>query len=213
LKVLLVDDHPLFMEGLQNLLGAMGIEVVGAAKNGLEAFEKAGTLRPEVILMDVLMPGCNGLEATRLIKAKFPDIRIVMLTASEADEDLFEAVKSGASGYLLKNLNAEELFSMLEALKQGEAPLSPGLAARVLKEFNRGEILGKKQEENQMLTERQMEVLSLVAQGKTYKEVAESLYVTERTVKYHMGKILEKLHMRNRAQVIAYASHMGLVDM
>lgn len=102
---------------------------------------------------------------------------------------------------------------MLEALKQGEAPLSPGLAARVLKEFNRGEILGKKQEENQMLTERQMEVLSLVAHGKTYKEVAESLYVTERTVKYHMGKILEKLHMRNRAQVIAYASHMGLVDM
>ena len=213
MKVLLVDDHPLFMEGLQNLLGAMGIEVVGAAKNGLEAFEKAGTLRPEVILMDVRMPGCNGLEATRLIKAKFPEIRIVMLTASEADEDLFEAVKSGASGYLLKNLNAEELFSMLEALEQGEAPLSPGLAARVLKEFNRGEILGKEQEEDQILTERQMEVLSLVAQGKTYKEVAESLYVTERTVKYHMGKILEKLHMRNRAQVIAYASHMGLVDM
>jgi len=213
LKVLLVDDHPLFMEGLQNLLGAMGIEVVGAAKNGLEAFEKAGTLRPDVILMDVRMPGCNGLEATRLIKAKFPDIRIVMLTASEADEDLFEAVKSGASGYLLKNLNAGELFGMLEALKQGEAPLSPGLAARVLKEFNRGEILGKEQEEDQILTERQMEVLSLVAQGKTYKEVAESLYVTERTVKYHMGKILEKLHMRNRAQVIAYASHMGLVDM
>jgi len=210
---LLVDDHPLFMEGLQNLLGAMGIEVVGAAKNGLEAFEKAGTLRPDVILMDVRMPGCNGLEATRLIKAKFPDIRIVMLTASEADEDLFEAVKSGASGYLLKNLNAGELFGMLEALKQGEAPLSPGLAARVLKEFNRGEILGKEQEEDQILTERQMEVLSLVAQGKTYKEVAESLYVTERTVKYHMGKILEKLHMRNRAQVIAYASHMGLVDM
>lgn len=213
MKVLLVDDHPLFMEGLQNLLGAMGIEVVGAAKNGLEAFEKAGTLRPDVILMDVRMPGCNGLEATRLIKAKFPDIRIVMLTASEADEDLFEAVKSGASGYLLKNLNAGELFGMLEALKQGEAPLSPGLAARVLKEFNRGEILGKEQEEDQILTERQMEVLSLVAQGKTYKEVAESLYVTERTVKYHMGKILEKLHMRNRAQVIAYASHMGLVDM
>ena len=213
MKVLLVDDHPLFMEGLQNLLGAKGVQVVGAAKNGLEAFEKAGTLRPDVILMDVLMPGCNGLAATRLIKAKFPDIRIVMLTASEADEDLFEAVKSGASGYLLKNLNAGELFGMLEALKQGEAPLSPGLAARVLKEFNRGEILGKEQEEDQILTERQMEVLSLVAQGKTYKEVAESLYVTERTVKYHMGKILEKLHMRNRAQVIAYASHMGLVDM
>jgi len=212
LKVLLVDDHPLFLEGLQNLMSARGIEVVGTAANGLEALKKAGALEPDVILMDVLMPCCNGLAATRLIKAEFPDIKIVMLTTSEADDDLFEAVKSGASGYLLKNLNAEELFSMLEALKRGEAPLSSGLAAKVLKEFDSEVVLGKEEEANEILNQRQMEVLSLVAQGKTYKEVAESLYVTERTVKYHMGKIIEKLHMKNRAQVIAYASHRGLVD-
>lgn len=213
MKVLLADDHPLFLEGLCNLMEARGIEVVGTARNGLEALEKAGTLRPDAILMDVQMPVCNGLEATRLIKAQFPYIKIVMLTASEADDDLFEAVKSGASGYLLKNLNAEKLFGMLEAFKQGEAPLSPGLAAKVLKEFNSKDVLGKEEEGNEILTQRQMEVLGLVAQGKTYKEVAESLYVTERTVKYHMGKILEKLHMKNRAQVIAYASHVGLVDL
>ncbi|HBV99465.1 MAG: chemotaxis protein CheY [Peptococcaceae bacterium BICA1-7] len=212
MKVLLVDDHPLFLEGLQNLMSARGIEVVGTAANGLEALKKAGALEPDVILMDVLMPCCNGLAATRLIKAEFPDIKIVMLTTSEADDDLFEAVKSGASGYLLKNLNAEELFSMLEALKRGEAPLSSGLAAKVLKEFDSEVVLGKEEEANEILNQRQMEVLSLVAQGKTYKEVAESLYVTERTVKYHMGKIIEKLHMKNRAQVIAYASHRGLVD-
>jgi len=212
LKVLLVDDHPLFIEGLQNLLSARGIEVVGTAANGLEALKKAGALQPDVILMDVLMPGCNGLAATRLIKAEFPYIKIVMLTASEADDDLFEAVKSGASGYLLKNLNAEELFNMLEALNRGEVPLSPGLAVRVLKEF-KSEVLSNEEEEDHMLTQRQMEVLNLVARGQTYKEVAERLYVTERTVKYHMGTILEKLHLKNRAHVIAYASQMGLIDM
>ncbi|MFZ5643678.1 MAG: response regulator [Bacillota bacterium] len=212
MKVLLVDDHPLFLEGLQNLMSARGIEVVGTAKNGLEAFEKAGALQPDVILMDVLMPGCSGLKATRLIKAKYPAIKIVMLTVSEADEDLFEAVKSGASGYLLKSLKAAELFDMLEALSRGETPLSPGLAAKVLKEFNNEGAPGKEEEENEILTQRQVEVLSLVAQGITYKEIAESLYVTERTVKYHMGKILEKLHLKNRVQVIAYASHRGLID-
>lgn len=212
MKILLVDDHPLFLEGLQNLLISRGVEVVGTAGNGPDALKKAAALQPDVILMDVFMPGCSGLEATRLIKAKFPDIKIVMLTASEADEDLFEAVKSGASGYLLKSLNADELFELLEALRQGEAPLSPGLAAKVLREFNGEEALGEEEEGNEVLTQRQMEVLSLVARGKTYKEVAESLFVTERTVKYHMGKILEKLHLKNRAQVIAYASHRGLVE-
>ncbi len=212
MKVLLVDDHPLFLEGLQNLMnGRRGIEVVGTARNGFEAFQQAKTLGPDVILMDVLMPGCNGLAATRLIKAELPEVKIVMLTVSEANEDLFEAVKSGASGYLLKNLNAQELFDMLEALDQGEVPLSPGLAGRLLKEFNGKEFLTKKAEADEILTHRQMEVLVLVAQGQTYKEVAGELYVTERTVKYHMGEILRKLHVKNRAQVIAYANQKGLL--
>jgi len=136
-KILLVDDHPLFREGLQNLLSAHGIEVLGTADDGLEALEKARALRPDVILMDVQMPRCDGLAATRLIKAEMPDVKIVMLTVSEEDEDLFEAIKSGASGYLVKSLDADRFFQLLAGLERGEAPLSPGLAARILEEFAR----------------------------------------------------------------------------
>jgi DNA-binding NarL/FixJ family response regulator len=214
-KVLLVDDHPLFLEGLQNLLTAHGIEVVGTASDGLEALEKARPLRPDVILMDVQMPRCDGLAATRLIKAEMPAVKIVMLTVSEEDEDLFEAIKSGASGYLLKSLDADKFFQLLSGLEQGEAPLSPGLAARILDEFARqgknppagSETCGRVQG----LTPRQVEVLTLVAQGMTYKEVGKALCLSERSIKYHMGQILERLHLENRAQVIAYAARMGLV--
>ena len=119
MRIMLVDDHPLFLEGLQNLMQTQDIQVVGTARDGMEAVQKAETLQPDIILMDVVMPRCNGLTATRIIKAKFPDIKIVMLTSSESDQDLFEAVKSGACGYLLKNLNATELFNMLKSLQQG----------------------------------------------------------------------------------------------
>jgi two-component system NarL family response regulator len=213
-KVLLVDDHPLFLEGLQNLLAARGIEVVGTASDGLEALEKVRALRPDVILMDVQMPRCDGLVATRLIKAEMPTVKIVMLTVSEEDEDLFEAIKSGASGYLLKSLDADKFFKLLSGLEQGEAPLSPGLAGKVLEEFARSAALaGPAAEAGKVaeLTPGQMEVLTLVAQGMTYKDVGETLCLSERTVKYHMGEILERLHLENRAQVIAYAARMGLV--
>jgi two-component system NarL family response regulator len=213
MKVLLVDDHPLFLEGLQNLLATRGIEVVGTANDGLEALEKARALRPEVILMDIQMPRCDGLAATRLIKAEMPEVKIVMLTVSEEDEDLFEAIKSGASGYLLKSLDAGKFFDLLSGLRRGEAPLSPGLAAKILDEFARhppagSETCGRGQE----LTSRQMEVLTLVAQGMTYKEVGAALHLSERTIKYHMGEILNRLHLENRAQVIAYAARMGLIS-
>lgn len=212
MRILLVDDHPLFREGLNNLLAAHRIEVVGTASDGLEALEKARALRPDVILMDVQMPRCDGLAATRLIKAEMPEVKIVMLTVSEEDEDLFEAIKSGASGYLLKSLDADQFLELLSELERGEAPLSPGLAARILEEFARQpradpETFGRVQE----LTRRQMTVLTLVAQGMTYKEVGEALCLSERTVKYHMGEILERLHLESRAQVIAYAARMGLV--
>jgi len=211
-KVLLVDDHALFMEGLQGLLQTRGIEVAGTAGNGLDAVEKARLLKPDVILMDIAMPGLSGLEAIRPIKADLPAVKIVMLTSFDDDENLFEAVKRGASGYLLKNLKAEELFLMLEALEQGDAPLAPGLAARLLEEFARQ--AGRKEAEQApdkekvpptALSERQTEVLNLVAQGMTYKEVGGALAISERTVKYHMERILELLHLKNRAQVIAYA--------
>ena len=211
MRIMLVDDHPLFLEGLQNLMQTQDIQVVGTACDGMEAVQKAETLQPDIILMDVVMPRCNGLTATRIIKAKFPDIKIVMLTSSESDQDLFEAVKSGACGYLLKNLNATELFNMLKSLQQGETPWSPGLAERILKEFENQEITDSDPGESSQLTERQMEVLKLVAQGMVYKEIGDRLGLSERTIKYHMAKIMEKLHLENRTQVIALASQLGMI--
>ena len=216
-KLMLVDDHFLFLEGLQYLLETNGIEVAGTAKNGREALVKARILKPDIILMDIKMPECSGLDALKLIKAEMPEVKVVMLTTSEEGDDLFDAVKYGASGYLLKNTNANELINMLSDIEKGEASLSPELAARLLKEFSSSStdkpsqnISGDNRNEN--LTKRQLEVLEMVAKGITYKDVGEKLGLTERTVKYHMGKILELLHLENRSQVIAYAARMGLVQ-
>ncbi len=215
MRVLLVDDQPLFLEGLQNLLSARGLKVVGTAGDGLEALTMARTLRPDVVLMDIQMPRCNGLEAARAIKAEMPEVKIVMLTVCAEDKDLFEAIRSGASGYLLKSLDAGELCRLLSGLAEGEPPLSRGLTARILAEVARKAdpvapegwcepaALGP-------LTMRQADVLALVAQGLTYKEIGAELCLTERTVKYHMGRILEKLNLRNRMQAILYARQSGL---
>jgi two-component system NarL family response regulator len=215
MRILLVDDHPLFLDGLKNLLTARGVRVIGTAHNGLEALEKARSLRPEVILMDIQMPVCDGLCATRLITAELPEIKIVMLTMSADDEDLFEAIKSGAYGYLLKTQDTEEFFKQLIELERGEVPLSPGLAARILRQFGRQQpaAIGQEQEpvEREFLTSRELEVLTLVAQGLTYKEVGAKLSLSERTIKYHMGEIIARLHLENRLQVIEYARRSGLV--
>ncbi|MDL1975223.1 MAG: response regulator transcription factor [Deltaproteobacteria bacterium] len=169
MRVLIVDDHPLFLDGLKTLLNVRGIEVVGTARDGLEALEKARALKPDVILMDIRMPRLNGLAATRLIKTKQPKVKIVMLTMSENDEHLFEAIKSGACGYLLKAEETDKFFELLSGLMRGEAPLSPGLANRVLKEFaHQGGIIGSVEravEKVGGLTPRQVEVLTLVSQG------------------------------------------------
>jgi len=214
MKVLLVDDHPLFLDGLKTLLTTRGIDVVGTASDGLEALEKARALLPDVILMDIQMPRLNGLLATRLIKTKQPNVKIVMLTMSENDEHLFEAIKSGACGYLLKAEETDKFFELLSGLMRGEAPLSPGLANRVLKEFaHQGGISGSVEravEKVEGLTPRQVEVLTLVSQGLAYKEVGAKLFLSERTIKYHMGEIIERLHLENRRQVIEYARRMNL---
>ncbi len=218
MRVMLVDDHPLFLEGLQYLLESHGIEVAGTAGNGSQALEKARLLKPDTILMDIEMPGCSGLEAIVLIKEEMPEVKIVMLTSFDDDENLFEAIRRGASGYLLKNLNAQQLFDLLHRLEKGDAPLSPGLAARVLAEFacQAGKSRSDKssdrmkemprQENGSELTERQTEVLNLVAQGRSYKEIGVVLNLSERTIKYHMERILELLHLENRAQLITYAA-------
>jgi two-component system NarL family response regulator len=210
MKVLLADDHPLFLAGLEDLLEANGYEVQGAAHDGLEAVEKARALHPEVLLMDIRMPRLDGLAALRVIKAELPEIQVIMLTISEADDDLFEAIKSGASGYLLKSQSAEELLALMRGVERGEAAFSPGLAARILQEFGRQASALEERHRTAALSEREREVLTLVAQGLKYKEVAAKLFLSERTIKYHMGQILERLHLKNRAQVVEYARRTGL---
>lgn len=228
MKLLLADDHGLFLEGLHNLLTAGGYAVVGAASDGLEALEQARRLHPDLILMDIRMPVCDGLKATRLIKTELPEIQIVMLTTSAEDADLFEALKSGAVGYLLKNLKPNELFDYLAGLERGEAPLSPELAGRLMQAFSRQsselDALRDPQKASQSapttptpmagnseLTAQQHRILEMVANGLSYKEIGAALHVSENTVKYHMREVLQRLHAKNRAQVVAYALQTGLV--
>jgi DNA-binding NarL/FixJ family response regulator len=206
-RVLLADDHPLVRNGVASLLAARHYQVVGQAGNGFEAVRLADELRPDLILMDVRMPGMGGLAATRLIQAQHPEIRIVILTVSEDDADLFEAIKSGAAGYLPKSLEADEFFALLEAVLRGETGLTPALANKILREFARPAAAAPEPDE---LTAREQEVLRLVAEGATNAEVAEKLVVSENTVKFHMKNILQKLHARNRAEVIAFAHRSGL---
>ena len=212
MRVVLADDHALFRDGLRSLLEARGLEVAGEADDGREAVELATRLRPDVLLMDLSMPNMGGLDATRALTAQAPDVKIVILTASEDDADLFEAIKSGAQGYLFKNLKAEELLDMLEAVGRGEPGLTPALARKVLAEFARPSP-GRQIKAPDELTEREREVLDLLVQGITSnRELAARLVVTENTVKYHLRNILDKLHVQNRAQVVAHAIRHGLVD-
>ena len=213
MRVLLVDDHPLFLDGLRNLLAAHGLAVAGTARDGLEALEQARALRPDLVLMDIHMPRLNGLAALRIIKAELPQTRVVMLSMSAADDELFEAIAAGASGYLLKTQDTDEVLALLREVARGEAALSPGLAARVLGEFRRragaAPALGGKPPEER-LSARETQVLALVAQGLTYKEVGARLCLSERTIKYHMGEVVARLQVENRAQAIELARSSGL---
>ena len=224
MKIMLVDDHLLFMEGLQYLLETNKLQVIGKARNGREAQTKARILKPDIILMDIRMPECNGIEAVKNIKAEMPNIKIIMLTTSEEDEDLFDAIKYGASGYLLKNTDGNKLIDILYNIDSDELPLSPGLAARLLMELspnskngsnNKLSALPKKSSDEGAegaLSDRQIEILQIVSEGKTYKEVGERLGITERTVKYHMSRIMELLQTENRAQAISYAYQNGYME-
>jgi DNA-binding NarL/FixJ family response regulator len=214
LRILLVDDHVLFRKGIASLLtGREDITIVGEASDGDEAVILAEQTLPDVILMDVNMPRQNGIETVKIVKRELPHIQIVMLTVSDDDNDLFEAIKSGAKGYLLKNLEPQELYTMLDRLRQGEAPISGAMAAKILREFRQPDHNQSKQAEAvDELTAREVEVLEQVVTGASNKEIADILHITENTVKIHLRNILEKLHVQNRIQAAVYAVRQGLVD-
>ncbi|MBI3913396.1 MAG: response regulator transcription factor [Chloroflexi bacterium] len=212
IRVLLADDHPLFREGVAALLRARGFEVVGEANDGIEVLEKARALMPDLILMDVHMPRMDGLAATRVLATELPQTRIVMLTVSEEDADLFEAIKSGAHGYLLKNTDSASFFSLLNGVNKDEPPISRQLAGKILKEFARKMANGNGGKTNgDILSEREKQVLRFVSEGLINRDIAARLSLSENTIKYHLKNILQKLHLRNRTQAVAYAMQSGLL--
>lgn len=212
IRVLLVDDHALLRRGVRSILETdERIAVVGEATNGREGVERAQELMPDVIMMDINMPFCGGLEATRQIKAMMPYVKILMLTVSETEQDLFEAVKTGAQGYLLKNVDPEQLIEGVCKVARGEAVIPGALATKIIAEFG-----SSKQEEATVpgidcLTHRELEVLGCLSTGASNKEIAARLFISEHTVRNHIQNILGKLHLGNRVQAAAYAVREGIV--
>ncbi|MCC7164855.1 MAG: response regulator transcription factor [Anaerolineae bacterium] len=212
LRIVLADDHPLFRDGVASLLRARGYEIVGEAGNGREALDVIRRTQPDLVLMDIHMPELDGLTATRVLASELPNVRVVILTISDDDDDVFEAIKSGAQGYLLKNTDTHSFFDLIESAARGETPLSGRLASRILREFaKRMNTEGTEHAAEDALSEREKEVLTLAAEGLTNREIAARINLSENTVKYHFKNILEKLHLRNRAQAVVYAAQSGLL--
>ena len=212
MRVLLADDHALFRAGIASLLGLWGLEVVGQAATGEEAVELARRLHPDLVLMDITMPGCGGLEATRVIKTELPETRVIVVTVSADDDDLFEAIKSGAEGYLLKATSEEELSRALTKIAAGQPAFSADLAERILEEYARVVRDGPTKDDADDLSARERDVLVLVAGGATNREIAAKLFISQNTVEFHMRNILAKLHAANRTQAAAHAIRAGLVE-
>jgi DNA-binding NarL/FixJ family response regulator len=210
IRVLLADDHALFRKGLASLLRpADGFIVVGEAQDGREAVVKAQALAPDVVLMDVYMPVMDGLEATRRIRAAIPSVRVIVLTVSEDDHNLFDALRAGAQGYLLKSLEPEELFRTLRGVVQGEAFVTPSMAAKILQELTRHP-QAPPEVPSAGLSPRERQVLDLLTRGLVNKDLAQALAISENTVKNHLKSIMEKLHVENRVQAAAYALREAL---
>jgi DNA-binding NarL/FixJ family response regulator len=216
IRVVICDDHALFRRGLAMVLeGEPGIAVVGEAEDGEAAVAAAEELAPDVILMDVRMPKLSGIEATKAIAERAPSTRILMLTVSDEEEDLYEAVKAGAAGYLLKEISIEEVAGAIRSVVSGQSLITPSMASKLLAEFTN---LSKRAEAKQAvpvprLTSRELEVLKLVAQGMSNKEIAADLYISENTVKNHVRNILEKLHLHSRMEAVVYAVREKILDL
>ncbi len=213
IRVLICDDHALFRRGLVMVLESEdGIEVVAEAEDGEDAVAKAAEAAPDVILMDVRMPKMSGIDATRAIAEVVPTAKILMLTVSDDEEDLYEAVKAGATGYLLKEISIEEVANAIRAVMSGQSLISPSMASKLLSEFNN---LAKQAQQKVMaprLTDRELQVLKLVAKGLSNREVAEELFISENTVKNHVRNILEKLQLHSRMEAVMYAVRERLLD-
>lgn len=212
IRVLLVDDHALFRKGLAGLLEKKeDFKVVGEAQDGAEAVEKAQQLKPDVVLMDISMPGMDGIAATQKIRRDVPSSKVVMLTILEEDKKLFDAIKAGAHGYLIKNVGPHTLFETLRGVVHGEAAISRVTAGKILSEFAVRAHEGVKASDEEQLGAREREVLQLLSKGLTNKEIGSALNIAENTVKNHIKSILEKLHLANRVQAATYALEKKLV--
>jgi DNA-binding NarL/FixJ family response regulator len=211
-KVLIADDHKLFRQGLKSLIKTRSdlVEVVGEAETGREVLDLAGELNPDIILMDIYMPEGDGLQALEEVGIQYPDIKTIILTSSESDEHLFRAVQLGAVGYLLKDLDASQLFDLIEGVQRGEAAITREMAFRLLKGIAEKSANPDRGEE--ALSERELAVLRLVAVGKRNAEIAEALVISVNTVKTHIRSILEKLQLENRTQAANYAMTHGIVS-
>ncbi|HUJ65742.1 MAG TPA: response regulator transcription factor [Acidimicrobiales bacterium] len=214
-RVLIADDQALFRRGLFAVLSSeQGIEVVAEAEDGEEALAKAVELVPDVVLLDVRMPRMDGIEAARRIKEAVPSTKLLMLTVSDEEDDLYDAIKAGANGYLLKEVSVEEVAGAIHAVARGQSLISPPMASKLLREFN---ALARQAAEREqlpapVLTPRELEVLKLVARGMSNKEVADHLFISENTVKNHVRNILEKLHLHSRMEAVMYAVRQHLLD-
>ena len=210
MRILIADDHALFRDGLRSLLTAQGHEVVGEARNGKEAIAFAHEKQPDLVLMDVSMPEMNGIAATRQLTNELPAVKVIVLTASEDEANLFEAIKAGAHGYLLKNLEADDFFEMIERAQRGEPALTAAFARKLLQEFAKP---AREQTAEESLTPREREVLELMIEGVTSnRKLARRLNLSENTVKFHIRNILDKLRLHDRAQVVGYALRKKIVD-
>jgi len=215
LRVIIADDHALFRRGLEMVLEKeTDIEVVGEAHDAEQAFARAEELMPDVVLMDVRMPGGSGLEATQRIKQEMPHVKVLVLTNSDEEADLYDAIKAGASGYLLKEISSEEVADAIRSVVQGHSRISPAMASKLLNEF---QAMSKRSDDRQplappRLTERELQVLRLVAKGLGNRDIAQQLFISENTVKNHIRNILEKLQLHSRMEAVIYAVKEKLLD-
>lgn len=206
IKVLVVDDHAIVRSGLASILAAQpDMAIVGEAKDGQEAINKALELKPDVILMDIFMPNLSGIDAMVVIKEKMPEARVLILTVSESEENLFRALRFGARGYLLKSASIDEVIAAIRQVANGQGMLSPYAATRLIAEF-------RHEDEQPSLSNRELQVLRLLGEGLSNVEIGNRLYIGESTVRTYLGRLLDKLHLRNRAEAIAYAARHGIIN-